>query len=521
LNILDKYHLKGLSKISNYIDAALVTKDPILFLGESGCGKTTTFSVVMKAMGKIIQSIDTSKVNPEELYGFPVPIKKDDGTYKMEFCETPLTVFGKNSLLFNELSRCRIETQNQILDILQERCVQGMPLEDLQYIWGDLNPIEYAGSEPLPLATARRFSAILKFPTYKDMIIEERLQINSIDINTISEDGEYIKYISKIEKVYLKEKDKRIYSKWRDSFLMELSESVKYSPNGRQAGFIDRFLAAVTAVNIVNGTKKNLAKIGMEVCFMLIPEMVSDEPIETSEIERAAERANNNIFNNIISDLGIHDKDPIISIDKLWNSKKLSNYEKSINLEIFWRKLADHQKNIISLAFSDRDDERINQEIAQEIAERLENLMLKPNVTRYDLKSLILTDDMEKFSKILDNIENYGTVGNCLSAVLSNNVLEIPINVIIKDFFRILDIFENDDKEQIKQKNLEEIKKFRKHIPIKTVKDICDNLNIPRKQSRDKMIELIVSSTKENLSNLDVIEIYSKDLADYIREDIS
>jgi hypothetical protein len=443
MNILEKYHLKGLEKIISYLDAALVTKDPIIFLGESGSGKTTSFHVIHRALGMISQTIDTSKVNVEELYGFPVPIKQTDGTYKMEFCTTPLTVYGKESILLNELSRCKVDVQNQILDIIQERSIQGIPLDSLKYIWADMNPIEYAGSEPLPLATARRFSVIVMFPSYKEMNREDRLLINGVNWRGVQKDDEYVEYIKKIEKIYLtEEKGRKIYSDWRDCFLMNLSEICKYSPNGRQAGFIDRFLAALTAVNRVNGMKKILTEITLEICLMLVPEMVSENPINPDDVQRACLNANKQFLKNKVSDLGLLDSNPTEAFQKVWSTEGLTNFEKNVELEIYWKRMKDHQKYILSAIFANKDDERINEEIAQDMSERLGVLSSANKMTEYIIESKRINGQAKKLDIILERIRTrYGATGKYLSAIISNNTLSVPLDEIIEDFVKIVEFF--------------------------------------------------------------------------------
>lgn len=446
MNILKKYKIFGLEEISVYLDAALVTCDPILLLGESGCGKTTTFNIIMILMDQIVQTIDTSKVNPEELYGFPVPIKKADGIgYRMEFCETPLTVYDKTAILFNELSRCRIDIQNQILDIIQERAIQGIPLDDLKYIWADMNPVEYAGSEPLPLATARRFSAIIKFPTYKDMTKENRIKINKIDLKSIQKDEEYIKYIEKISFIYQEEKKKEIYSFWRDQFLINLSKMntgdlPKYSPNGRQAGFIDRFLAAIMSVHIARGEKKHLSEITQDVCLMIIPEIVSEQPISPSLIQEACDQANDYLFNDLLKDYMISEN-PMEAMKQIWGLKELSNYEKSIHIEIQWRALSDYQKNIFSVAFSGDliNDDRLNEDVVSDISRRLQNMSNSNSSSNYVVKD---KNQIDQCSLIINKLKHdFGETGNYLISILSNNSSSVPPIQICEEFIDILTFF--------------------------------------------------------------------------------
>jgi MoxR-like ATPase len=87
----------------------------------------------------------------------------------VRFLETPATVWGAESVLIDEISRCKPEHQNRLFSLVHERKLQGPPLKRLRYRWAAMNPCtsdqggteDYSGSEPLDPALADRFVLVV------------------------------------------------------------------------------------------------------------------------------------------------------------------------------------------------------------------------------------------------------------------------------------------------------------------------------------------------------------------------
>jgi MoxR-like ATPase len=103
----------------------------------------------------------------------------------VKFLETPATVWGAESVLIDEISRCKPEHQNRLFSLIHERRVQGLPLPKLRYRWAAMNPAggdqgdleSYAGSEPLDPALADRFALFIKALDWGSLTKEERLKV--------------------------------------------------------------------------------------------------------------------------------------------------------------------------------------------------------------------------------------------------------------------------------------------------------------------------------------------------------
>src|SRR4051812_23896564 len=146
--------------------AALASGDPILLIGRSGTGKTFLLNSISEALGLEHRHYNASLISFDDLVGFPYP---DEARSSVRFLETPATIWGAESVLVDEISRCKPEHQNRLFSLVHERKIQGLALTKLRYRWAAMNPCttdqstdeEYLGAEPLDPALADRFAVIL------------------------------------------------------------------------------------------------------------------------------------------------------------------------------------------------------------------------------------------------------------------------------------------------------------------------------------------------------------------------
>jgi MoxR-like ATPase len=181
-NYLVGLEVFGFDKVEPAILAALVTEDPLLLIGRSGTGKTFLLNSLSEELGLEHRHYNASLISFDDLVGFPFPDADNGG---VKFLETPATVWGAESVLVDEISRCKPEHQNRLFSLVHERKVQGIPISNLRYRWAAMNPVtndqagleEYAGSEPLDPALADRFSLLVWAVDWDDLSDEERLKV--------------------------------------------------------------------------------------------------------------------------------------------------------------------------------------------------------------------------------------------------------------------------------------------------------------------------------------------------------
>lgn len=172
----------GFEKQETVLLAALVTEDPILLIGQSGTGKTFLLNTLSEALGLEHRHYNASLVSFDDLVGFPYP---DDEKSEIRFLETPATIWNAESVLVDEISRCKPEHQNRFFSLVHERRVQGIALPKLRYRWAAMNPAgsdqgagdDYTGSEPLDAALADRFSILLEVGDWSSLSREDQKRI--------------------------------------------------------------------------------------------------------------------------------------------------------------------------------------------------------------------------------------------------------------------------------------------------------------------------------------------------------
>ena len=175
--------------------AALVTEDPLLLIGASGTGKTFLLNSLSEALGLEHRHYNASLISFDDLVGFPFP---DPDRTGVRFLQTPATVWGAESVLVDEISRCKPEHQNRLFSLIHERRLQGIALDRLRFRWAAMNPCGadqdgaggYAGSEPLDLALADRFGLFVEAVDWNGLEEADRVRIaDPAGEGALAEDG--------------------------------------------------------------------------------------------------------------------------------------------------------------------------------------------------------------------------------------------------------------------------------------------------------------------------------------------
>jgi MoxR-like ATPase len=174
----------GFDRYEVIILAALVSEDPMLLIGRSGTGKTFLLNSLSEALGLEHRHYNASLISFDDLVGFPYP---DNENSSVRFLETPATVWGAESVLIDEISRCKPEHQNRLFSLVHERRIQGIALKKLRFRWAAMNPAatdqsdleSYTGSEPLDPALADRFALFVNAVDWDDLNEAERNAVTS------------------------------------------------------------------------------------------------------------------------------------------------------------------------------------------------------------------------------------------------------------------------------------------------------------------------------------------------------
>ncbi|MBK9374004.1 MAG: AAA family ATPase [Holophagales bacterium] len=172
--------LAGWDALDPVVLAAVASEAPLLLIGPHGSAKTMVLNRLAEALGLEHRHYNASLLSFDDLVGFPVP---QEG--RVVYLQTPATVWEAESVLIDEVSRCRPEVQNKLFPLVHERVLQGMPLPKLRYRWGAMNPpaslegddAGYAGAEPLDVALADRFAFVVTVPALAELAVEEQRRV--------------------------------------------------------------------------------------------------------------------------------------------------------------------------------------------------------------------------------------------------------------------------------------------------------------------------------------------------------
>jgi MoxR-like ATPase len=252
-SFLRRLSIYGMDAIEPVILSALISEEPILLIGKAGTGKTYLLNLLSKALGLNHRHYNASQISFDDLIGFPFPEEKGE---KIKFIPTPATIWEAESILVDELNRCKPEIQNKFFSLVHERKIMGMSLDQLQYRWAAMNPIldedeTYEGCEPLDPALADRFSFLIQMPDWEELDTKDQeLIITASDTSPNLEGFRELKeFVGKTQAIFMQRvkqipEDIIFYSRFVAGILNK--SSIRISP--RRARILARNILAVCIV---------------------------------------------------------------------------------------------------------------------------------------------------------------------------------------------------------------------------------------------------------------------------------
>lgn len=169
--------IHGWERVEPVILAGVLLGEPTLLIGEPGSAKTYLGQVLAQSLSEKplpYGYYDLSRANFEDVIGFPNPEAFHKG--RSEFIHNQLTIWDKQIVMVDEVSRAQRETANKWLEILGVRSLMGQQLP-VKVILGGMNPPEHTGASPLPEAFADRFTLFVRLPAFSQMEKDVRRQV--------------------------------------------------------------------------------------------------------------------------------------------------------------------------------------------------------------------------------------------------------------------------------------------------------------------------------------------------------
>jgi len=304
---LKKIGIYGGESIQDLVSAAILTGDPVLFIGDKGTGKTYMMEQIAAALGLKFIQYNCSSANFDDIVGFPMPNKE---TFEMEFMPTPTSIWGVNMVLLDEINRARLDIQNNYFQLIRNRSIQGKKVDSLKWVFAAMNPLSYAGTTPLDSALADRFAWIIKTPSFSIINEDDRHKIIS---NHTSDDSPALGHWSKTENFCPDAETKERMAEWFkraasiyknylancndvisyvDDVCVTLSGSGKIPPvEGRRAGILLRNILSLAAVRDAYGINGGIEAAASKALFCSFPNEAVDEAIPKDLLLTAHEKA--------------------------------------------------------------------------------------------------------------------------------------------------------------------------------------------------------------------------------------
>lgn len=165
--LLESLGFYGLDAVEEGLLIALVTGEPILLVGRHGTAKTAICCRLGEVLGLDSHAYDAAKALFEDVVGFPSPASLARG--EVSYVPTPMSLWEKELILVDELSRAQPQMQNKWLEVIRSHRLMGRALPRLRYVIAAMNPTDYLGAVPLDEALLSRFAVVLRMPDVAEM----------------------------------------------------------------------------------------------------------------------------------------------------------------------------------------------------------------------------------------------------------------------------------------------------------------------------------------------------------------
>ena len=222
--------IMGKRKVIEEVLMAICANGHVLLMDTPGVGKTLLSKALAKSIHSHFRRIQfTPDLLPSDITGVNIFNQK---TREFEFQSGPIFT---NILLADEINRAGPKTQSALLEAMEERQVS---IDNLQYnlhnfffVIATQNPVEHAGTYPLPAAQLDRFLVRLSlgYPD-KDTELEILRSSSSIEsplnsINKVVKIEEVLKWQSACSRIYTSPKI--------DEYIVDLARATREAgPSG-------------------------------------------------------------------------------------------------------------------------------------------------------------------------------------------------------------------------------------------------------------------------------------------------
>lgn len=163
--------------LENILLATLLTGDRALLISPPGAAKTVLPKKICKALELNFGAFDVNAQGFDEIIGFPNLEKMKQGIF--EYIGSKGTIWGKDFVSYEELNRCKAQTQGKVLEHLRSGTIGDVPT-GTKWCWANMNPIGSAGTNKLNAANIDRFTFYIWAPDLLDLGVEDRAKVAGV-----------------------------------------------------------------------------------------------------------------------------------------------------------------------------------------------------------------------------------------------------------------------------------------------------------------------------------------------------
>lgn len=189
--IFPKLNIFGFNKAQETcILASMLCGEPCLLIGPPGTAKTELVNAIGAALREdskathpnnpakwfSYQVYDASKINFEDLFGYPDinGLKLDPPVVR--YISTPSSIWGKDLIAFDELNRCAEDRQSNLFEIIRSRKLHGTPTGNA-FIFSTMNPFGDQGTVEMSDALVDRHLFYLRLDGFAGMDSQDRKKV--------------------------------------------------------------------------------------------------------------------------------------------------------------------------------------------------------------------------------------------------------------------------------------------------------------------------------------------------------
>lgn len=189
--ILSKLGIHGFSKSQETsILASMLCGEPCLLIGPPGTAKTELVNAIGAALREdskrlnpdnkdkwfSYQVYDASKINFEDLFGYPDINALKLNPPSVRYISTPSSIWGKELIAFDELNRCAEDRQSNLFEIIRSRKLHGTPTGNL-FIFSTMNPFGDQGTIEMSDALVDRHLFYIKLDPFSNLTSSDRKKV--------------------------------------------------------------------------------------------------------------------------------------------------------------------------------------------------------------------------------------------------------------------------------------------------------------------------------------------------------